>query len=124
MEKNNKVHIFCSDGTSYEGDILIGADGAYSGVRQSLYKWMDEKGVLPPTDLENFSIGFVSMVGVAEPKDPEKYPQLKDPFSNFSVVVGEHGRNVSCSSREGGAQSLHMGCAKWEMNWAANKDLC
>ncbi|KAF9365947.1 hypothetical protein BGX34_007306 [Mortierella sp. NVP85] len=101
MEKNNKVHIFCSDGTSYEGDILIGADGAYSGVRQSLYKWMDEKGVLPATDLENFSIGFVSMVGVAEPKDPEKYPQLKDPFSHFSVVVGEHGRNYAIVSVPG-----------------------
>ncbi|KAG0231042.1 hypothetical protein BGX31_005654 [Mortierella sp. GBA43] len=97
-EKDNKVHIFCSDNTSYEGDILIGADGAYSGVRQSLYKQMDDKGLMPSVDLENFSIGFVSMVGVAQPKDPEKYPQLKDPFSHFSVVVGEHGRNYAAVS--------------------------
>ncbi|KAG0001277.1 hypothetical protein BGZ65_003628 [Modicella reniformis] len=97
-EKENRVHISCSDNTSYEGDILIGADGAYSGVRQSLYKRMDDKGVLPSIDLENFSIGFVSMVGVAKPKDPDKYPQLKDTFSHFSVVVGEGGRNYAAVS--------------------------
>ncbi|KAF9425487.1 hypothetical protein BGZ76_003213, partial [Entomortierella beljakovae] len=40
-EKEGKAIIHCSDNTSYIGDILIGADGAYSGVRQSLYKEME-----------------------------------------------------------------------------------
>ncbi|KAF9094516.1 hypothetical protein BGX27_001411 [Mortierella sp. AM989] len=35
-EEDGKVTIECSDNTSYEGDILIGADGAYSSVRHSL----------------------------------------------------------------------------------------
>ncbi|KAI7817018.1 hypothetical protein BC939DRAFT_467147 [Gamsiella multidivaricata] len=92
-EKDNKVHIHCSDNTSYHGDILIGADGAYSGVRQSLYKRLDEAGVLPKSDLESLSIAYVSMVGVATPPNPEKYPQLKDDYSHFSQVLGKDARS-------------------------------
>ncbi|KAF9431987.1 hypothetical protein BGZ76_011446 [Entomortierella beljakovae] len=87
-EVESKVTIRCSDNSSFEGDILIGADGAYSGVRKSLFKSLDEKGLLPQEDLENFEAGFVCMVGVATPKNPEKYPQLKDDFCHFSTVLG------------------------------------
>ncbi|KAF9151514.1 hypothetical protein BGX20_005390, partial [Mortierella sp. AD010] len=33
-EHDNKVIVYCSDNTEYEGRILVGADGAYSAVRQ------------------------------------------------------------------------------------------
>ncbi|KAI8345674.1 hypothetical protein B0O80DRAFT_267847 [Mortierella sp. GBAus27b] len=90
-EKKGRVHIFCSDNTSYEADILVGADGAYSGVRQSLFKRMDAQGLLPKSDLEGFTIGSINMVAVADPKDPSKYPQLKDEFCHFSIAVGGNG---------------------------------
>ncbi|KAF9348866.1 hypothetical protein BGX34_002202 [Mortierella sp. NVP85] len=86
-EKNNKVYIHCSDNSTYEGDILVGADGAYSGVRQSLYRQLDEKGVLPKDDLKTMSVGFTCMVGVAHPKNPEEFPQLKEE-SNYAQVLG------------------------------------
>jgi hypothetical protein len=39
------------------------------------------------------------MVGVADPQDPSKYPELKDEFCHFSVVVGgSGGRSVSCKA--------------------------
>ncbi|KAG0020494.1 hypothetical protein BGZ81_009315 [Podila clonocystis] len=44
------VTIQCSDGSTYRGDILIGADGAYSMVRQNLYETLDKDGKLPETD--------------------------------------------------------------------------
>ncbi|KAF9344761.1 hypothetical protein BGX26_003938 [Mortierella sp. AD094] len=72
-----KVHIHCSDNTSYTGDILVGADGAYSGVRQSMFKCMNEneKGFLFKADPEDFTINYTTTVGVATPSNPEKYPK-------------------------------------------------
>ncbi|KAG0222139.1 hypothetical protein B0O80DRAFT_500784 [Mortierella sp. GBAus27b] len=87
-EADGKVTIFCSDNTRYTGDILVGADGAYSGVRQNLYRQLDENGLLPKSDLENFTFGFINMVAVAEPDDPSKFPQLADDQCHFSLVVG------------------------------------
>ncbi|KAF9177802.1 hypothetical protein BGZ49_005494, partial [Haplosporangium sp. Z 27] len=92
-EKEGKVTIHCSDDTSYTGDILIGADGAYSAVRQNMYKQMDEKGILPKSDLEDFSISYITMVGVATPPNPEKYPQLKDEHSSFNQIIYGDGGN-------------------------------
>ncbi|KAF9346090.1 hypothetical protein BGX26_002432, partial [Mortierella sp. AD094] len=92
-EKEGKVHIYCSDNTSYTGDILVGADGAYSGVRQSMYKRMDEKGILPKEDLEDFTINYTTIVGVAAPSNPEKYPKLKEGHSSFNQVIYGDGGN-------------------------------
>ncbi|KAF9352884.1 hypothetical protein BGX26_009322 [Mortierella sp. AD094] len=92
-EKEGKVHIHCADNTSYAGDILVGADGAYSGVRQSMYKLMDEKGILPKADLEDFTINYTTIVGVAAPSNPEKYPKLKEGYSSFNQVIYGDGSN-------------------------------
>ncbi|KAF9351664.1 hypothetical protein BGX34_000425 [Mortierella sp. NVP85] len=92
-EQCGKVNIFCSDGTSYEGDILVGADGASSSVRQSLYKQMEEKGRLPKSDTEKSTATYVSVVGVANITDTDKFPQARDPFSHFSQVIGKDSRS-------------------------------
>ncbi|KAF9087655.1 hypothetical protein BGX27_002885, partial [Mortierella sp. AM989] len=91
-EKEGKVTIHCSDNTSYVGDILVGADGAYSGVRQSMYKKMDEKDILPKSDLENFAIGYTTIVGVAT-LSPDKYPQLREKNTIFNQVLYKGGAN-------------------------------
>ncbi|KAG0276347.1 hypothetical protein BGZ95_007674 [Linnemannia exigua] len=88
-EKDDKVIIRCSDNSIHTGDILIGADGAYSCVRQHMYKHLDQMGALPQSDTEDLSIGYTLMVGVATPDDPSKYPQLQDPFSHFGSVLGD-----------------------------------
>ncbi|KAF9352885.1 hypothetical protein BGX26_009323 [Mortierella sp. AD094] len=93
-EKDGKVYIYCSDDTTYSGDILVGADGAYSGVRQSMYKHLDKKGILPKSDLEDFSINHITLFGLAIPSNPEKYPQLKDEHSSFNQVC--YGDGCDC----------------------------
>ncbi|KAF9349129.1 hypothetical protein BGX26_012535 [Mortierella sp. AD094] len=83
--------IRCADGTSYEGDILIGADGAYSAARQGLYKRLEKEGKLPKSDSEPMEVGYTCLVGTTLPLDSEKYPIVKDNFSHFAIVVADKG---------------------------------
>ncbi|KAG0308430.1 hypothetical protein BGZ99_001146 [Dissophora globulifera] len=92
-EKEDRILIHCSDNTSYVGDILIGADGAHSSVRQSIYKQLESKGLLPQPDTENLAMGYNCMVGVTNPLDPAKYPKLLDDNAHFNVVLGKERRS-------------------------------
>jgi len=88
-EEDNKVFIHCSDNSSYEGDLLVGADGAYSAVRQNIFKDMKQEGILPKDDSEDLEAGYTAAVGITGPMDPEKYPQLKDKsHCHFEIVIG------------------------------------
>jgi 2-polyprenyl-6-methoxyphenol hydroxylase-like FAD-dependent oxidoreductase len=96
VEKEGRVRIHCSDNSTHEADILVGTDGAYSSVRQSLFKRLEAEDRLSKSDTENLTIASINMVGVAVPPDPSKYPQLKDQFGHFSVIIGGSGsRSVS-----------------------------
>jgi 2-polyprenyl-6-methoxyphenol hydroxylase-like FAD-dependent oxidoreductase len=88
-QSDKGVLIRCTDGQTYQGDILIGADGAYSAVRQSLYDRLQKDGVLPKSDTESLNVGYACMVGTTRPLDLEKYPMLKDDYAHFSVVVAD-----------------------------------
>ncbi|KAF9429371.1 hypothetical protein BGZ76_001399, partial [Entomortierella beljakovae] len=91
-EKDGKITIHCEDNTSYTGDILIGADGAHSSIRQNMYKQMDAKGLLPKSDLEEFVIGYTIIVGIAK-GDPEKNPVLKEELSQFGQIIYDGDNN-------------------------------
>ncbi|KAF9201537.1 hypothetical protein BGZ49_008232 [Haplosporangium sp. Z 27] len=95
-EENDKVTIYCSDNTTYECDILIGADGAYSVVRNNMYKQLEEQEKLPSCDKDDFSIGYYAVVGVASPPNPEKYPELSDGRCHFRLHVGDNNA-TSCT---------------------------
>ncbi|KAF8984261.1 hypothetical protein BGZ46_008434 [Entomortierella lignicola] len=70
----NGVLIRTSDGMTHEGDILVGCDGAYSGVRQSLYKQMADEKVLPSSDGESLKICHMSVLGTTNPIDTSIMP--------------------------------------------------
>ncbi|KAG0005985.1 hypothetical protein BGZ79_010633, partial [Entomortierella chlamydospora] len=93
-EEDNKVTVYCSDNSIYECSMLVGADGAYSAVRQNMYEKLEEEGNLPLRDKDGFSIGYITMVGVSNTPKPEKYPELIDNRTHFRVVVGE--KSESC----------------------------
>ncbi|KAH7041662.1 hypothetical protein BKA57DRAFT_472403 [Linnemannia elongata] len=86
---DDKVHIQAADGTTYQGDILVGADGAYSAVRQRLYERLKAKSALPKADQEELPFSCTCLVGQTEPLDVEQFPELKDPLAPYWVNLGE-----------------------------------
>ncbi|KAF9437964.1 hypothetical protein BGZ76_010418, partial [Entomortierella beljakovae] len=77
----------CADGSSYVADIVVGADGAYSAVRQNMYKNLKKKGKLSTSDDKPLGYNQHCLVGVSEPLNPEKYPVLKNGFADFEIVI-------------------------------------
>ncbi|KAF9934629.1 hypothetical protein BGZ67_003765 [Mortierella alpina] len=77
----------CADGSTYLSDIIIGADGAYSAVRQNIYKSLKQKGRLSHSDDKPLGYNQHCLVGVSAPLDPERYPVLKNDFADFEIVI-------------------------------------
>ncbi|KAF9539767.1 hypothetical protein EC957_005061 [Mortierella hygrophila] len=81
LETNDKVEAHTTTGETFVGDILVGADGAYSSVRKGLYERLKKEGRLPESDQEDLPFRCTCLVGQTEPLDLEVYSQLKDPRS-------------------------------------------
>ncbi|KAF9138597.1 hypothetical protein BG015_002325 [Linnemannia schmuckeri] len=88
LEEDDRATIQAADNTVYEGDLLVGADGAYSAVRQRLYEKLKVKGLLPKVDDEELPFNCTCLVGQTEPLDIEEFPILKNSFSQFLIVRG------------------------------------
>ncbi|KAK5802012.1 hypothetical protein F5H01DRAFT_81527 [Linnemannia elongata] len=84
----NGVLLRFSDGTEAEGDILVGADGAYSAVRQNLYAKLKKENKLPATDSLPLPFSTVCIVGQTRPLTPEQFPDLGREQAVFSRVMG------------------------------------
>ncbi|KAF9896715.1 hypothetical protein BX616_006890, partial [Lobosporangium transversale] len=88
LEQNEiGVMLRMADGSTYHGDIVVGADGAYSGVRQGLYKHLDRKGFLPASDREELKMGHLCMVGTTDSLDPEKFPTVTNGTAHFQRII-------------------------------------
>ncbi|KAF9315549.1 hypothetical protein BG003_002902, partial [Podila horticola] len=88
IQNDDSVMVRCSDNSSYHGDILVGADGAYSAVRQNLYKDLKEHKKLPSSDDVSLPFSCVCLVGQTIPLDPEEFPLLKEELGQFHSVLG------------------------------------
>ncbi|KAG0311443.1 hypothetical protein BGZ97_011873 [Linnemannia gamsii] len=89
-EKDDVVSVHTSDNGIYEGDVIVGADGAYSAVRQRLYEKLKSEGTLPPEDYEELPFSCTCLVGQTMALDPEEFPIVNAPDSQFLTV---HGNN-------------------------------
>ncbi|KAI8357430.1 hypothetical protein B0O80DRAFT_287981 [Mortierella sp. GBAus27b] len=111
------VSCHCADGSIYHGDILIGADGAYSAVRQSMYRDLRAHGNLPRQDFSPIKLDQVVVVGITEPLDPTAYTLLQEDVCQFRVVLGGEDRaytvkysySHSITQQMGAKKSLKLG---------------
>ncbi|KAG0257520.1 hypothetical protein BGZ95_005215 [Linnemannia exigua] len=86
----NGVLLRCSDGTEAEGDILVGADGAYSAVRQGLYAELKKAKKLPTFDSLPLPFSTVCLVGQTRVLTPEEFPDVALEECQFRNVVGDN----------------------------------
>ncbi|KAF8940802.1 hypothetical protein EDD21DRAFT_402051 [Dissophora ornata] len=94
-QKEDEVSVRCSDNTIYDGSIIVGADGAYSGIRQGLFKKLFENGTLPESDFDWEQLPFSSVCLVGQTrvmgKDDERFKDvMEETFSRFDIVVGDN----------------------------------
>ncbi|KAK5828842.1 hypothetical protein F5H01DRAFT_10594 [Linnemannia elongata] len=82
------VLVRCSDNSAYEGDILVGADGAYSSIRQNMYKELKDKKMLPRSDSKPLKFDQNIVVGITDELDPEKYSALRQEFAEIHGIIG------------------------------------
>ena len=88
-EENDKVTVHTNDNGMHVGDIVVGADGAYSAVRQRMYDRLKARGELPKDDQEDLPFSCTCLVGQTRVLDPEKYPIIKEDTCVFPTVLGK-----------------------------------
>ncbi|KAG0256406.1 hypothetical protein BG011_004572 [Mortierella polycephala] len=93
----NGVMVRCGDKSTYEGDILVGADGAYSSIRQCMYQNLKKRGRLLSSDDKPIPFTSVCMLGQTRPLDPSKFTHLNDAACRFSTVIATN-RSYSWST--------------------------
>ncbi|KAF9410340.1 hypothetical protein BGZ94_001678 [Podila epigama] len=76
-----------SDGMTHEGDILVGADGAYSAVRQTLFDQLMKENKLPSSDSTPLPFTCVALVGQTMPLDTTRFPEVASPECLNSGVI-------------------------------------
>ncbi|KAG0284017.1 hypothetical protein BGZ96_011620 [Linnemannia gamsii] len=84
----NGVLVRFSDGTEAEGDILVGADGAYSAVRQGLYAKLKKGKKLPASDALPLPFSTVCLVAQTRPLSAEEFPDLALEECQFRNTIG------------------------------------
>ncbi|KAF9425974.1 hypothetical protein BGZ94_007066, partial [Podila epigama] len=88
MQSKEGVMIRCSDSSTHHGDILVGADGAYSSVRQGLFNQLKKQGDLPASDDGDLPFSCTCLVGQTQPLDPKDFPEVDEKDCRFSTIMG------------------------------------
>ncbi|KAF9548491.1 hypothetical protein EC957_006304 [Mortierella hygrophila] len=97
IQDEDAVAVRCQDKSVYVADILVGADGAYSGVRQSLYSRLDKEKLLPEGDKRSLNKGYFCLVGTTDRLDPVKFPQLREVYSDSSCIISDTSPHSWCT---------------------------
>lgn len=76
------------DGTKYYGHVIVGADGAYSVVREHMFLYLSNRDKLKDSDVTPLPFSSVCLVGQTEVLDPNDFPSVKAEYSETATVQG------------------------------------
>ncbi|KAH7049878.1 hypothetical protein BKA57DRAFT_325575 [Linnemannia elongata] len=89
-QEQERVTIQTSDNCVYEGDILVGADGAYSAVRKRMYEALKLQGRLPKSDQEELPFKSTCLVGQTQPVDFADFPEFnKEQVAFYNTMAAD-----------------------------------
>ncbi|KAF9127872.1 hypothetical protein BGW39_005508 [Mortierella sp. 14UC] len=113
-QTENGVVIHFEDKTTAKGDILVGADGAYSKVRECIYDDLRNEGRLLASDDEPLPFTNISLVGQTRPLDPTEFPNVSLPDCQFIRILGDNKPYASESFKntEWGPQAAEAMCTE------------
>lgn len=116
---DHNMVVRCSDGSVLQGDLLVGADGTHSVVREHLYKILRARGVLPAADEKPMPYSSVALTGETEVLSVDEFPKLKERVSQFASVLGSENM---CTVRVIAMLGLvHLGCI---LHWTKKTGVC
>jgi 2-polyprenyl-6-methoxyphenol hydroxylase-like FAD-dependent oxidoreductase len=95
--KEDGVTVHCTDGTSFHGDVIAGADGVQSQVRREMWAAADEQepGAIPKEDKESMTAEYKCLFGIATQTNnyPAGYVDITYAKDKSSLcITGKDGR--------------------------------
>lgn len=95
-QEEERITVQTADNCVYEGDILVGADGAYSAVRKRMYEALKQEGKLPKSDQEELPFKSTCLVGQTQPMDFANFPEFnKDQVAFYNTMAADQPYTVS-----------------------------
>ncbi|RYP71949.1 hypothetical protein DL769_004554 [Monosporascus sp. CRB-8-3] len=98
-EDHQGVHVTTSDGRHFTGDILVGADGVHSSVRQEMWRLarLTAPGCFSDDEINNIKCNWITLFGISTLRDPRITPgSASTTFGHgisYGVLSGGNGRN-------------------------------
>ncbi|GJJ78957.1 hypothetical protein EMPS_11316 [Entomortierella parvispora] len=105
-QNNRSILVRCEDGSSYAGDILVGADGGSSPIRESMYRDIQKAAAaakaasvsgrsssavkettLHPSDYAHSRVDQQCISGITEPMAATAYPVLRSKNCELMLVL-------------------------------------
>ncbi|KAB2573273.1 FAD binding domain containing protein [Lasiodiplodia theobromae] len=91
------IEVTTKDGSTYTGDILVGADGVHSTVRKEMWRLADElsPGYIPKSDQTDVTCDYTCMFGISHPVEgfeKESSHMITNHGRSYLVVDGPGGR--------------------------------
>jgi len=93
-QTKSDVTIVCEDGKRHRGALLVGADGAYSSVRKSIFDTLAKANKLDTDDMIPMKATHVAILGVTDTVDKTQFPWAYEEKSSMECYLGENSKHT------------------------------